>query len=128
MIKKQNQDRSGKRTVRLEETGSLFCCGSNSFLSSHLFALSFKFSPSSLSCSRFGAHTRTAQHAARALSLPLSRVNRESFRRVGVAARRTTAHRSDVRRGSPRPRRVCSRRRKWDCLAGRFQSDEAITR
>lgn len=37
-----NQDRSGKRTVRLEETGSLFCCGSNSFLSSHLYALSFR--------------------------------------------------------------------------------------
>lgn len=78
MIKKQNQDGSGKRTVRLEETGSLFCCGSNSFLSSHLFALSFNFSPSSLSCSRFGVHTRRVQHATFAPSLPFSHINRKS--------------------------------------------------
>lgn len=45
----QNQARSGRRTVRLEETGSLFCCGSNSFFPLISAALSFKFSPSSLS-------------------------------------------------------------------------------
>lgn len=81
-IRDKIQDRSGKRTVRLEETGSLFCCGSNSFLSSHLYALSFKFSPSSLSSIHFyvaGRNKRIRINATVSWSLSRSPVSTESF-------------------------------------------------
>lgn len=111
----QNQDRSEKQTVRLEETSSLFCCGSNSFspLICTLSLLSFHhpLSLPSTSASPAGGVKRLARTALKILS-PTVMGSRKLGSRLAEAAadRRRPASGTNprlLRRSSDVTRRSC---------------------
>lgn len=96
----------GKPTLWLEHESSLFCCGSNSCLFSHLYVLSFPFSPF-LSLHLFlapGGAAGCFYHAPVFCSLADRLLNGGGSVPIGrplsVKARQTNTHSCDVRNRS----------------------------